>query len=595
MNLKANTQELRPPCLGGAVLDLGEGQWVRLGRPVAYRETRTLSEVRSVLAWAEAEAEKGRLAVGFVAYEAAPAFDSSLQVHSSGEQPLISFGLWEEAERIAFPGAELGGWRLCSSKAGLGEPAYRHRIESIHGAIARGETYQVNFTFPLEARLEGAPWLFFRSLLARQPTPFGVYFNHKKRIVASVSPELFFERNGRIIRTKPMKGTAARELSWDRDQAAGERLGTVRKERAENVMIVDMMRHDLGRIAVPGTVRVPRLFEVERHPTVWQMTSTVEAETAASHLEVFDALFPCSSITGAPKRSTMEWIHQLEDVPRGLYTGAIGFMARGGQARFSVGIRTAVVDRESQRVTYGVGSGVVWDSEGGSEYQECLAKAAVLWTPRPEFDLLETLLWRPRKGYWMLERHLERLQRSALYFGYPVPSSIKSKFRDFARALGPNRQKVRARLDREGRLKLEASSLPRKKRWIVALDREATATNDPFIYHKTTYRHRYQAALDRAGPGVQEVILFNPKGELTEATRANLVLRCGERLLTPHRSVGLLPGVLRAKELENGALKEAILKVEDLRKADEVWLINSVRGWIRAEVVTSLDQANREA
>ncbi len=586
MNLEANTQEVRPPGLGGAALDLGEGQWVRLGQSVAYRETRTLSEVRSVLAWAEAEAEKGHLAVGFVAYEAAPAFDSSLQVHPSGEHPLIGFGLWDEAESIEFPGAEVGGWKLCSTKAGLGKVAYRHRIESIHGAIARGETYQVNLTFPMKARLEGSPWAFFRSLLARQPTPFGTYFNQGERIVASVSPELFFERKGRVIRTKPMKGTASRELSWERDQAAGERLGTVRKERAENVMIVDMMRHDLSRIAVPGTVRVPRLFEVERHPTVWQMTSTVEAETEVSHLEVFDALFPCSSITGAPKKSTMEWIHQLEDVPRGLYTGAIGFMAPGGQARFSVGIRTAVVDRESQAVSYGVGSGVVWDSEGGAEYRECLAKAAVLWTPRPEFALLETLLWRPRKGYWMLGRHLERLQRSALYFGYPVPRDIKSQLRVFARGLEKKRQKVRVRLDLEGVLELEASSLPRKRRWTVALDREATAHEDPFLHHKTTYRDRYQAALDRAEPGVQEVILYNEKGNLTEATRANLVLRREGRLLTPHESCGLLPGVLRAKELENGTIEEAFLREKDLREADELWLINSVRGWIRGEVVS---------
>ena len=585
MNLKANTQGVREPDLGGGVLALEEDCWVRLGQPVEYRETKDLSEVRTVLAWAEAEAEKGSLAVGFVAYEAAPAFDSTLKVQADPQQPLIGFGLWAEAERIPFPGAEIEGWRLRFLAPGLDEASYRERIDSIHSAIARGETYQVNFTFPMKAQLEGSAWDFYRSLLARQPTSLGAYFSQEEYIYASVTPELFFERRGRVIRTKPMKGTAPREPSWDRDKAAGECLGTVRKERAENVMIVDMMRHDLSRIAVPGTVRVPRLFEVERHPTVWQMTSTVEAETEVSHLEVFDALFPCSSITGAPKKSTMEWISRLEKAARGFYTGAVGFMAPGGRARFSVAIRTAVVDRKSRAVTYGIGSGVVWDSGGQSEYRECLSKAAVLWTQRPDFELLETMLWRPRRGYWMLGKHLERLDRSAEYFGFRVPENIGVQLGDFARTLGRKRYKVRMRLYREGELKVEASPLPRKKKWTVALDRVPVVQEDPFLNHKTTHRTTYELALGRAKPGIQDVILLNGEGYLTEATRANLVLKRGGRLLTPHRNCGLLPGVLRTRELEKGSIEEAFLTEEDLQEADGLWLINSVRGWIRAKYV----------
>jgi para-aminobenzoate synthetase / 4-amino-4-deoxychorismate lyase len=348
-------------------------------------------------------------------------------------------------------------------------------------------------------------------------------------------------------------------------------------------MIVDMMRNDLGKIARPGSVQVDELFAVETYPTLHQLTSTVSARTDASLVEVLRALFPCASITGAPKVSTTRIIRELETGPRGVYTGAVGFAAPGRRVRCSVAIRTAVADRETATVRYGTGGGIVWDSDADGEYRECRTKALVLRTPEPAFSLLETLTWRPRSGFFLLERHLERLRSSAAYFGFAVDEDeARARLLEAARAFPGVRHRVRLTAARRGEIAIAAAPWPCLGRtlWRVGLDVEPVDSESPFLFHKTTRREVYDQARRRA-PRVDEVVLWNQRRELTESTRANLVLRLGGELVTPPVDCGLLAGTYRAELVDRGRVREQVLPLEAFAAAEEVFLVNSVRGWIR--------------
>jgi para-aminobenzoate synthetase/4-amino-4-deoxychorismate lyase len=349
-------------------------------------------------------------------------------------------------------------------------------------------------------------------------------------------------------------------------------------------MIVDMIRNDLARVALPGSVRTARLFDVERYPSVFQLTSTVEARTQAGVGEIFAALFPCASITGAPKVRTMELIRELEATPRGIYTGAIGWMAPGRQARFTVAIRTAAVERVSGRLTYGTGGGIVWDSEVEAEYEECLQKATILTAPRPSFSLLETLLWQPDEGYRLLDRHLDRLLDSAEYFSIPIDrTELENQLRHSGGDwLAP--QRVRLLVDHAGRARLSNHSFtPLTEPRRLALASRAIDSADPFLFHKTTHREVYERAL-LGQSQVDDVVLWNEHGELTETTIANLVLEIGGERWTPPLSSGLLAGTYREDLLARGEIRERILIKADLAACSAVHMINSVQGWMRAEL-----------
>jgi para-aminobenzoate synthetase / 4-amino-4-deoxychorismate lyase len=359
------------------------------------------------------------------------------------------------------------------------------------------------------------------------------------------------------------------------------------KDRAENLMILDMVRNDIGRIAELGSVRVPELFQIERYPTVYQMTSTVEGRTGASLGQIFAGLFPCASITGAPKVRTMQIIRELEPAPRGVYCGAIGYVAPGPRVRFNVAIRTAVVDKADGSVEYGVGGGIVWDSGPKSEYEECLAKARVLTHRRPEVELLETLLFEPQTGYVLLEGHLARLAESAEYFGFAYdPSAVTGALNNFAAGLcAPSR--VRLRLDPSGCCTLEAAAAPKadaQRAWRLRLAPHPVDSGDVFLYHKTTNRLVYErAALDRGD--ADDVLLWNQRGEVTETLIANVVAELDGRLVTPPIECGLLPGVMRAELLAKGIIAEKVIRVPDLSRCAALFVINSVRGRLAAKVV----------
>jgi para-aminobenzoate synthetase/4-amino-4-deoxychorismate lyase len=387
-----------------------------------------------------------------------------------------------------------------------------------------------------------------------------------------------------------MKGTARRGRTLDEDRARRDALRASSKEQAENVMIVDMIRNDLGRIATTGTVRVTDLFALERYPNVWQMTSTVTAESTATLDEVFAAMHPSASVTGAPKVRTMELLRGWEDGPRGVYTGAVGYVAPGGRAHFNVAIRTAVVDHERGRVHFGVGAGIVWDSDPQQEYEECLAKGAVFGSRRPSFELLETLLWSPGEGFLLLERHLGRMRGSAEYFGFANDETATRSALNDAVQGAQESLRVRVLAGRNGSVRVETLAFqpePAHAPVRLALATGPVDVDDVFLYHKTTHREVY----DRARrPAHDETLLWNARGEVTEATIGNVVVELNGRRLTPPVACGLLAGTFRAELLARGEVAEAVIPVSALGDATRVWLINSVQGWKEA----ILELGNRE-
>ncbi|NOX64155.1 MAG: aminodeoxychorismate synthase component I [Chloroflexi bacterium] len=576
--------------------DSRKTRWLRFENPQMVVEANNPGQVMDALAKVENATSRGLWAAGFISYEAAPAFDRALTTHPPRpDLPLLWFGLYNAPQPLdALPSADRDAFSVGPWRESLSYARYQAHIAAIKARIARGDTYQVNYTMRLRADFQGDPWAFFLALQAAQRHHYAAYIDLGERVICSASPELFFELRGESLRAKPMKGTMPRGRTWEEDEANRRRLHHSEKDRAENVMIVDMMRNDMGRVAEIGTVHVPRLFEVERRPTVLQMTSTVTARTSASIPRLFQALFPCASITGAPKASTMRIIAELEPEPRGVYTGAIGFLAPAASraeryAQFNVAIRTALIDRERGQIEYGVGGGVVWDSEPEAEFEECRTKAAVLTRAEVEFDLLESLLWEAGKGYFLLAEHLDRLEKSAAYFLFPFNrAAVRARLLALAASLPLRDHKVRLLISQNGSIRVEADPIApipgAGKPWRVGLAAQPVDSSNPFLYHKTTHRAVYEQALANR-PDCDEVILWNERGEITEATRANVVVRLDDRLYTPPLKSGLLAGVFRNHLLASGMIQERKIEKDDLWRAQEVCLINSVRRWMPVEAV----------
>jgi para-aminobenzoate synthetase/4-amino-4-deoxychorismate lyase len=407
-------------------------------------------------------------------------------------------------------------------------------------------------------------------------------------VVLSFSPELFFERRGDLLTAQPMKGTTGRGRWLQEDEARAQALAASEKERAENVMIVDLLRNDVGRVALPGTVRVPELFRLERYPTLCQMTSTVEGRLPPNTTltALLSALFPCGSVTGAPKIRTIEIIAALEQEPRGVYTGAIGFVRPGGDCTFSVAIRTIVISRKTGTATMGVGAGITLDSIPEREYEESLLKAAFVTTTNKEraagtFELLETM-WLDNGTVARLHRHLARMADSAKYFGWNWDETRVRRAVDGARSEHSDGcWRLRLLVRRDGTPDVTcAPHEPREQRpWRIALAESPIDDNDPFLFNKTTNRAVHENAR-RGRSGVDDVLLWNRRGEITESTIANVVAEIDGERLTPPIGCGLLPGVYRAELLERGAIAERVMTRNDIRRADRIWLVNSLREWI---------------
>jgi len=571
----------------------------RLREPVGVVEATRLDEVVPTLAAAEGAARRGLWVAGFVAYEAAPGLDPALTVRQAAPDdpfaafPLAWFAMFERRDETALPEPQHdpdpgGAWTPTTDRE-----RYDGAVATIRARIAAGDTYQVNHTLRLRAQVTGDPRGLYRDLCYAQRGAYAAYLNLGRYAVASASPELFFElRDGRLT-TRPMKGTAPRGRWTGEDEfvAAGLR-GSV-KDRAENAMIVDLLRNDLGRIARAGSVSWSDVFELERFETVWQLTSTVSADVAAPGglADVFRALFPCGSVTGAPKVETMRIIAALEDSPRGVYCGAVGYLSPPGSglpaARFNVPIRTVVVDGRSGVAEYGVGGGITWDSSAAAEYDEVVAKARVLVARRPRFTLFETLHHDPADGYRHLDRHLARLRSSATYFGFAWDEDgVRAALDAEAERHPEEATRIRLELDRRGVATTGGMPLARTIEPVrVAIDTdEPVDPAEPLLYHKTSLRRRYEEARARH-PDADDVLLTNTLGDVTESTIANVAVRGAHGWRTPPLEAGLLPGIGRAIAIEEGRVVEAPCPIRGVREAGEIALVSDLRGWRRAEIV----------
>ena len=569
------------------------GRW---GAPARVLVAHHIDDVKPVLEAVHAAAEAGHWCVGHVRYEAAPAFDMALQVHAA-DGPLAWFEVHDGAPS-AWPSAEAAGPAEARATwlPTLARPDFDAAIARIHQAIGDGELYQVNYTAPWTGTVTGEGAALFDALLRAQPGGYAACFTAGDERVLSVSPELFFDWHasaaGGSILARPMKGTAARGATPALDAAAAERLRASPKERAENVMIVDLLRNDLSRIAEPHTVRVPELFHTQALPTVWQMTSDVQARTRTGLRlpDVFAALFPCGSVTGAPKVRAMQLIRELERQPRGIYCGAIGVVRPDGNggiaATFNVPIRTVVMRGTQARCS--IGSGITASAAAGAEWQEWLHKQAFLARASEPFEVLETLAL-VDGVYRHQAEHLARMAEAAQHFGYPwQPAAVHECMQALAAQHGSGPWRVRLLLDRFGQPRAEAFALqPTATPVRLQLaTRPLAEAHGEWVRFKTTRRAHYAAFAPAPGSGIFDTVLFNAEGEITESTFGNLAMQMDDgRWLTPPLACGLLPGVGRAVALREGRVQEGVVRVQDLHRVRRWAFINSLRGWLDAELI----------
>lgn len=562
---------------------------LHLAEPVAVLTARSLAEVPRVIAEAERRARAGEWVAGFVSYEAAPAFDPALHTRpAAGPLPLACFAAYADAS-TALPPAESEGFDCGPWAAGSTPAEIDRHIARIQAGIAAGDYYQVNLTDRLRAAFSGNPRALHAALRAAQPEAYCACLDGGDWQILSASPELFFDwpPGGRLV-TRPMKGTAPRHADPAADADAARSLCASAKERAENLMIVDLLRNDLSRIAVTGSVRVPELFAVEALPTAWQMTSRIECtpRQGVGLTDVFRALFPCGSVTGAPKVAAMRAIATLETTPRGAYCGAIGVIRPGGHATFNVGIRGVTLDAATGGAECGIGSGITSDATAAGEQAEWLVKRRFLLRAAANFELLETLPLTegdlPEAG-----RHLDRMAASAEHFGFAFDRAATHGALTALATVHPHgRWRVRLCVDRQGAVRSECLALDAAPGCVsVALAASAVDSSDEFLRHKTTRRAAYDA--HAPAPGIFDTLLWNERGELTEFTRGNVVAEFDGRRLTPPAVCGLLPGVLRGMLLESGDIEEGVLRKEDLPRATRLWFVNHLRGMIEARVAST--------
>ncbi|MBI1273898.1 MAG: aminodeoxychorismate synthase component I [Alphaproteobacteria bacterium] len=572
-------------------------------KPRSWITAYNAEDVEAAMAQLEKARMQGFHIAGCFSYELGYAFEPKLaRLLPKSKAPLISCGMFQAPQKLT-PAAtadylarmENGPCRVGTMKPQVSAAGYVKAMQRVLDYIRAGDAYQVNLTFPLHGEVEGDPVALYRRLRRRQ------HGGHQALVhapdggwVLSLSPELFMQVTGDRVVTRPMKGTAPRAPGYDEDRVQAESLVRDPKAQSENLMIVDLLRNDLARLALPGSVQAGPLYQTETYPTLHQLTSTVTARLppGTRPLALLRTLFPCGSVTGAPKIRAMEIIRELEAQPRGAYCGAIGMIAPpqatgAGDMLFNVAIRTLTI--RGGHAVMGVGSAVVADSSVDGEYEECVLKARFVTQDVPAFDLLETMRWREDEGFYLLDRHLARLRQSAFYFGYGFDETrVRTALARAVQNAGHKSLRVRLTLAEDGAPRVEAGPLTLMQnailRYAIA-DRRADS-RDPFLRHKTTNRGMYENELARLkdAAGCDEVIFLNERGEVTEAARANVFARFGATLFTPPLSCGVLDGCLRRSLFDDPeiTLTEKVLTPADLEAADEVLLGNSVRGLMTA-------------
>ena len=545
-------------------------------KPIKEVKTRNLDQVEALLKEVEAYQEKGFYAVGYVSYEAAPAFEKKFAVHPAplmGEY-LLYFTIHEEVETLPFPEHYEAVDLPANWKEEVEAPAYQEAIKTIHHHIRQGDTYQVNYTVQLSQELKSDPLAIYNRLVVEQKAHYNAFIQHDDVSILSISPELFFEQDERLLTTRPMKGTTHRGLTNQADLKEAAWLEADPKNRAENMMIVDLLRNDMNRISEIGSEHVTHLCQVEQYSTVWQMTSTIESRLRAEVdlVQTFRALFPCGSITGAPKISTMEIIQKTEKAPRGVYCGTIGILLPKGKRIFNVAIRT--LQMQGSKAIYGVGGGITWDSQWESEYQETKQKSAVLYRQEPRFELLTT--GRIHQGeLTFLDQHVTRLREASRYFAYPYdePKLLKELQEELAHLESNLDYRCRIALQKNGTFHLvitELTDLPAS--YLQAqLTEQKLDLATPFTYFKTSQR-------DHLNQSDHEQIFHLPDGTLLETTIGNLILEIDGKLYTPPAHLPLLDGIYRRHLLETQQVEEKLLTLNDLELADRVYACNALRG-----------------
>ena len=565
------------------------GAAARLYRsPVRIVAAQTVAQVAPALADIRRAVTAGLQAAGHIGYAAAAAFEPAARVPAPPDAPLLWFGLFDGFTEIA--GDAVASWLPDPAGAWVGAPrpsieraTYEAQLAELLGLIAAGDLYQANLTFQATVAFAGDPLALYAQLRARAAAGFGALVHDGRDLILSLSPELFFALDGSRLECRPMKGTARRGDTPEADRAAVAALANDPKQRAENLMIVDLMRNDLARVAVAGSVAVPSLFAVETYPSVHQMVSTVTADLAADKdaVDVIAALFPCGSITGAPKIRAMQALAAIERAPRGVYTGAIGRIAADA-AMFNVAIRTLTIRHGETQAAFGVGGGIVADSTAAGEWDEAAAKGAFLTQGQRAFDLIETMAFDPVTGIALLDRHLARIKASADLFGFAFDRHAARNELQAATFRLDIPSRVRLLLAASGAIAIESAPMPPPLAGplAVAVAPLPVSPTDFRLRHKTTDRDFYDAA--RRASGAAEVIFALPDGELTEGSFTSLFLPRDGVLLTPPSSLGLLPGVLRAALIDEGRAVEGRLTAADLTGAFLVG--NALRGLMPAMV-----------
>ena len=559
------------------------GERYTFTQPIRELKTRDLAEVADLLAQVESYQEQGYYVVGYVSYEAAPAFEEKLAVHKAPllAEYLLYFTVHDRVETSPIPltyeEVDLPSkWREQTSAED-----YKKAISQIHHHLRQGDTYQVNYTVQLKQDLSVNPFAIYNRMVVEQEAGYNAYVEHDEMAVISMSPELFFEQNDRELTTRPMKGTTQRGVADQDDLDQASWLEQDPKNRSENMMIVDLLRNDMNRISEVGSEHVERLCQVEQYSTVWQMTSTIKSQLRSDVdlVEIFRSLFPCGSITGAPKIATMEIIKNLEPQPRGVYCGTIGLLLPNGRRIFNVAIRT--IQLHQGKAIYGVGGGITWDSTWESEYREVHQKAAVLYRKQARFKLISTGRV-SQKSLLFEDQHLERLTKASRYFAYPLdPKKLRQKIEEECQVCDVNQDyRLRIGLSKSGEIELSRQILaPLSPSFCQAqLCLQEADLNQAFTYFKTTNRPHLSL-------GEQEIIYHNATGELLETSIGNLVLKINGKLYTPPISLGILPGIYRQHLLERGQVEEKVLTLADLNQAEAIYGCNAVRGLYELEVI----------
>ena len=568
----------------------GSENWGLFSNPVSIISCCDLEEVQDSLRELETALASGLYAAGFISYEAGSAFDGAFPKRKVSDFPLLWFGIFNKAPVIFETHGKDSFVIPPELKAEISEKEYHDAIEDILTALRAGDIYQANYTFRLRGAKTANPFSLFEALLHKHPVPYAAYIDTGEHQIISMSPEIFLERNGDSIITRPMKGTVKRDSDISIDRSQAEFLKNDIKNTAENLMIVDMARNDLGKVCCPSSIKVDPIFHVEAYETLYQMTSTVHGELKSNmgFADVLRATFPAASITGAPKVAAMKKINELEISPRKIYTGSIGCIYPDGDFCLNVAIRTLLCSDNATEL--GIGGGIVYDSGKAAELAEAMLKSRFIHSAEPDFELLETMLLDRNKDIVDLDGHLERMGRSARFFKFNFDREKALELIKSKTSMMPVLSRLRLLLDFRGNLQLQAYPL-KNSGWgcnkaKVKLAEERVCSSNVFLRHKTTKRDFYNGQFKKAKEaGFDEVIFLNERNELCEGAISNIFIQTDNgKWFTPPLNCGLLPGVWRAETIGKLNAIEKILHVEDLRSARKILIGNSVRGSIEAEL-----------